>query len=344
MTCDLFCVQPYMQWQDYLSADAFYRKIERYFQWADAQRVPEHPALIVFPEDIATFLLLVNHAPILEHASSLTEAFALIGHRYRRNLLVHMVKYRTASVKRAFFLYGAPTVWRIWYRTMTALARQYHITVVAGSALLPDHRAGSDQDTLIPASARIYNRSLTIGPDGQVLSAVKKVNLVPTQEDVLDLSPGPLEQALTAAVLPGTSIRLATAICYDGFRCPHTPDEPHFINLVPWLDRLGVRILAQPSANPWPWDEPFALRPGTALLRREQWHTESAISQLADCQSIEVLINAHLLMDVLDVHFDGQSVIARRTPAGVEILARSPQTQGPGGECVLLARWSPADG
>ncbi len=340
---ELFAVQPYMSLSDYADGEAFYHKIEGLFQQANALRSnPTLPALIAFPEDIATFLALAGQLKILAQVTTIDEGFRRIGQIFWRPLLTAMIQRRTLSLRQAFFAVAAPTVWRIWHRTMSDLARRFSMTTIAGSALIPENRLGYDQDAYSARSRSVYNLSVTYGPDGRFLAMTRKVNLVPGQEDVLDLTPGPADQAVISTLIPGTDqLSVATAICYDGFTVAHTNHEPHFQSLWPLLDRAGATILVIPSANPWSWDAPWPLDRGVPpRLRKEQWAQESLPAALVPMESIQVAVNPHLLASLLDVHFDGQSSIWARRDGQVQCLAASPSTSNdPASECVVHALW-----
>lgn len=341
MEIEIFCVQPFMTASDYVSQTAFYQKISSYFLQADAMRHPQTPAIIVFPEDLATFLLLQGlPQDDLHTVSTIEEAFQLIGNSKRLAILKAMLKYHTTHLKRAFFTLAAHSLWQTWYGVMADLARQYRMTVVAGSGLIPDSKWPLSDDRYAPKSARVYNLSFTVNPDGQVIDSTKKVNLVPTQEDVLDLTPGPLQEAAKIVNLPHTTIPMGTAICYDAFTKSHTPHEPHFVSLLSHLDRLGARLVAQPSANPWWWDEPWPLDPIVPpRIRSQQWDEEGSYSALRHCQHVEVVVNPQLLLEFLDVHFDGQSRILVRDGRDVSILQAAHTTRGPSGDALLHASW-----
>ena len=295
---------------------------------------------MVFPEDLATFLLLEGQQNLLEGVRTMDEAFTTIGKRKTWPLLGTMVQYGTTRSKAAFFAHGATRVWHIWHGTMSRLAHDYNITVVAGSALIPESRWTYDTNSYMPRSAKIYNFSFTVNPKGHVFYHTKKVNLVPTQEDVLELKAGPLDDALSMAMLPDTDIPMATAICYDAFVKPHTDGEPKFVNVLERLDQKGAQLVAQPSANPWYWDEPWPFDPpDRGRTRRQQWDEEGSLKALEGCQNVEVLVNSQLLMDFLDIHFDGQSRILGRTGRTVQSLVASQATKGPEADCLLHTKW-----
>jgi predicted amidohydrolase len=336
-TVDLFAVQPYMRLADYATANAFDHKVDIIMQKIAARRDPQIPALVVFPEDLATFLVLSENLDLIKDVDTMDDAFSRIGRRLWPDLFKQMLLHRTLSLRQAFFLLNAPKVWRDWYRTMTRMARHYRVYLVAGSALLPENANGYQSETWTCHTNHIFNFSMTINPAGDVIHTTRKVNLVPTQEDTLDLSPGPLDEALGSFSID--NILCATAICYDGFRIPHTLKEPGFISLLPLMDEQGVRIIAQPSANPWWWKEPWPFNP--RLTRKEQWIEEGAFSLLAHLTNISAIVNPQLLFHALDIHFDGPSTIYGRSGSEATILAQSPFSEPlPSSEDIVWFRWS----
>jgi predicted amidohydrolase len=220
------------------------------------------------------------------------------------------------------------------YDTFSQIAREHDLWVVAGSALLPRNRHGDTAREYAPADARTYNTSYTFDPSGALAGVTRKVNLVPTQEDVLHLSGAPADE-LSALDTPFG--KLGTLICYDGFAEAHTAQEPGWVACGPVVDRLGVEVLAQPSANAWAWDAPWAFNePGEDLLRREQWFVEGMPTTLRGLRNVRYVVNPQLVGEVLDNHFEAPSLILARTPAGeVEVIG---EAGGPLTEEIVAAR------
>lgn len=336
---DLIAVQPYMTLADYVSSDAFFQKMDDLCKKALACR-PEGntPTVLVFPEDLATFLALLGCGNLVVNAKTLAEAFGKIGLHFFPSLAGRMVRYRTLSLHKAFFLLQAPSVWKVWYDTFRALAIRYGVWIVAGSALLPENSLGYDTPLFLARNHHIYNLSITFDPAGRVSNVTRKVNLVPTQEDVLSLSPGSLAD-WTGFLVEG--IPFANCICYDAFRVPHTSGEPGFCNLLQEADERGVKVVVQPSANPWPWNEPWVFAKGERVpLRSGQWQSEGAASGLAQCRNVDVVVNSHLLAQFLDLHFDGVSAVYRREGGEVKIVAQALAWEAvPASEAVVHYRY-----
>jgi len=184
-----------------------------------------------------------------------------------------------------------------------------------------------------PRSAAVFNTSCTFAPDGRLAGVTRKVNLVPTQEDLLGLRPAPVGEL---GVLDTDVGRLGTVICYDGFHEAHTEGEPGFVRCAPVLDALGAEVVAQPSANAWAWDGPWVFNaPGEHQSRSQQWFAEGMARELEELGSVRYVVNPQLVGQVLDNHFEAPSLILGRGPAGVEVLARAAD---PHAEDVLHVR------
>jgi predicted amidohydrolase len=306
---------------DYLSPEAFSRKMDGLCQKAAAARQGDDvPAVLVFPEELATFLGVLGREDVVAGAKTLEEAFGRIGRRLLLPLAGQMARYRTTSLQTAFFLLQAPRVWQTWYTTFRELARSYGVWIVAGSALLPENALGYDTSLFRAADRHIYNLSVTFDPVGRVANVTRKVNLVPVHEDGLGLSAGSPADWTGFAV---ENTAFANCICYDAFRVPHTAGEPGFRSLLREADDRGVKVVVQPSANPWWWDEPWVFGSGDNIpLRSQQWEGEGAASALKECRSVDVVVNSMLLASFLGLHFDGASAIYVRDEDGVRVAAR----------------------
>jgi predicted amidohydrolase len=290
------------------------------------------PVLAVWPEMVGTFLAVQDRLDAVGDATTTDQALQRVGLRILPQLLATMARHRTRSTTRAFLTATAPGTWRAHVSTFSDIARSHGWWVTAGTFLVPrnangdaalefDHVGG-------PEGAKVYNTALTFDPSGHIRNVTRKVNLVPTQEDVLDLSGG---DPADLAVLDTDVGPLGTLVCYDGFREAHTSGEPGWETCAPRLDRMGAVVVAQPSANAWLWDAPWAFNDETVgehQLRREQWFSEGLFSQLASFTSIRYAVNPQLVGDVLDNHFEAPSLILARTPeGGAEVLAQAESAQ-----------------
>jgi predicted amidohydrolase len=317
---DLFAVQPRVELADYLDEDAFAARHQRLAERIASMRSAEH-ALAVWPEEVATFLVLLGQRRVVEGCSTTEQALRRIVLRRAPRLLATMARHRTLDVTPAVLTMLAPRALAAYEQVFSGIARDHGLWVVAGSGLFPR-----------PGTAQVCNTSHTYAPSGARVGVTRKVNLVPTQEDVLGLSAGRVDELEVVRTPFGG---LGTVICYDGFAEAHTSGEPGWTACAPVLDRLGARVLAQPSANAWPWDAPWAFNePGEQLLRSEQWMAEGLARQMRDLAHVRYAVNPQVVGRVLEHVFEAPSLILG--PGGT-VLARAAD---PRAEEVLHVRVS----
>ncbi|MDY7229214.1 carbon-nitrogen hydrolase family protein [Hyalangium rubrum] len=333
---ELFAVQPRISLEDYASAERFAerhrtlaRQIDRR-RTRDASGRPLYPALAVWPEMVGAPLGLMGHIHRVRRSRTTQAAMARVALAEVLSLAL-AVRHRPASLEEWLYAATAERVHRAMWHAFSGIARDFGLWVVAGSALLPKNRLGLDTPDFAPVNARTYNTSYTFSPEGRCVAVTRKVNLVPTQEDVVRLSPGRAEDLEVVHTPFG---QLGTLICYDGFREPHTSEEPTFVPAARLLDARGADIIAQPSANAWPWDGPWAFNaPGERQLRREQWFNEGLYSQLAGLERVRYAVNPQLVGSFFDNVFEAPSLIFERVgPGEVRVLA---QARDPRAEDVL---------
>jgi predicted amidohydrolase len=322
---DLIAVQCFMRLDDYLTETAFRNRIAELFEKvARARDDSSRPAIVVFPEMIGAFLGFVGNAARIAGAKTVDQAMQRLALGMVTPLLKTMARQRTLSLARGLFLTLAPSAYALYFDVFSAHARKAGAWVVAGSLLLPRNLEGDDAPSMKPLDAQVFNTSLTFDPKGKCAAVTRKVNLVPTQEDVLQLSAGPVS-GLNLVDTPAGP--LATAICYDGFCEAHTRQEAGFVPLVQRYDQMGAAVVACPSANPWPWDEPWVFNEeGESLLRREQWLAEGLQASMRGLRNVRYGINPMLIGHILDHPFDGRSYIFERRGGSVEILAQAERT------------------
>ncbi|MCI0671692.1 MAG: carbon-nitrogen hydrolase family protein [Myxococcaceae bacterium] len=333
---DLFAVQPRVSLEDYASQETFAAHQRALAEQLDARRErdaegrPLHPALAVWPEMVGAPLGLMGHLERARRCRTTEEAMAAVA-RAEWPRVLRALGRRPRSLAEALYVTVAPRVHRAMWATFGTIARDFQLWVVAGTALLPENALGDETPELRAASARTYNTSYTFAPDGRCVAVTRKVNLVPTQEDVIGLSAGRAE-ALPVVETPFG--RLGTLICYDGFREPHTTNEPGFTPAALLLDALSVDVIAQPSANAWPWEGPWAFNaPGEGQRRCEQWFSEGLFAQMRDLTHVRYAVNPQLVGGFLDNSFEAPSLILeQRGGRDVHVLA---QSADPRAECVL---------
>jgi predicted amidohydrolase len=340
---ELVAVQPFMRVEDYVDAPAFAAKINDLAERIATARERgaggfRHPALVVFPEHIGTFLAIAGHGDLLDAGDDVASLLRRVVLRHPLRIATALLRHRVRSVSAAVLLAESDKMHRIYRGVFRDAARRLQATVVAGSIVLPENAAGADADALVIRDARLFNLSYTFTPDGRCVNVTRKVHLVPTIEDALPLSRGDADALAPIATPCG---RVGVLICYDGFAVPHTEHEADFRPLGPGLAGAGVEIVAQPSANPWPWNERWVFcGPDERQLRREQWLREGLFSQLAAMPGVRYVVNPQLIGAILGNRFDGRSYVFAREPTGAAriVAAARADALDPASEEVVLVR------
>jgi predicted amidohydrolase len=268
--------------------------------------------LIVFPEIAGHLALYALAPPAARRARTLATALAASAVRRPLDVLRGVATTRLLDARHAVLAALAPDGERWWKSVFGPLARRLDAYIVAGSHL----RLGT--------GGELTNASLLFGPDGRLLATTDKVNLVPGIEDGARHGLGLARGSENVPIVATPLGRIATLICYDAFKEPHTRTE-RFVPLGPRLaERGAVDIIANPAANPLPWRGPWKFNEaGENLVREEQWQLEGLCGSLAQAPFARYGITAHLVGHVLDLAFEGTSEIVERDGATVRVLARA---------------------
>jgi len=289
---------------------------------------PADARVVVFPEIAGHLALLALAPPRAHQAKTLSSALAAAAVRRPLDVLRGVATARLLDPRHAVLAALAPDGERYWRGVFGPLARKHGVHLVAGSHL----RLGPNGD--------LTNSSFLFAPDGRLLATTDKVNLVPGIEDrapkALGLARGS-EDRLPIVDTPFGKV--ATLICYDAFREPHTSEE-RFVAMGPRLAaRGGVSVVANPSANPWTWEAPWKFaepgNPAEPASRAEQWEREGLPGSLREMPFARWGITAHLVGTVLDLSFEGQSEILERDARGARTIARA-ETYDRGGHVTAV--------
>ncbi len=293
----LVAVQMTLDLHDYWTREDFQRKIVEQMDAVQASTDPDLPTLVVFPEDVGLMLVVQGMEARLNGIESIEEA---IGAVVRANAVplawTRLIRWK--SWVPALLLNRNRLIAETYFEVFSAAARDYGVYVVAGTAPLPPYRI---EDGVVnwragPLEHNVYNTTYLFGPDGLVIGAQDKVELIELErEAALDLKSGTVESLQVFDTAVG---RIGLAICLDAFS-----DE-----VVDRLVELGAQILVQPSANPGPWNE----------WQQEDWLRSSHV-RVAVEQRFPYAVNPMLNGPLWDIAFYGQSAIVASAAAGASL-------------------------
>jgi predicted amidohydrolase len=262
----------------------------------------DKPNLLVFPENASLAGAFIGSRG--EAGRSETEtlpAFLSLFNSYAEPIRYYAERFPEASPNERLVLGITDTLHRA-FETFPAIAKRYGVYVAVSSDFaraeksddpndierLADPDLDSVSSVYVASEGTGYNWGLYFGPDGQEIDRVAKSYLVPAEEDLLDLSHGPLTQ-MRPVQLPFA--RSGMVISKDAW----------MPGLLHRLDALGASLMLQPEAfSGWGVEE-YEGDWLPDIFRQSAWaHTQR---HAAFRHTVASCIKGNLL----DLVFDGQS-------------------------------------
>jgi hypothetical protein len=280
------------------------------------------------------------------------------------------------------------TLARGWMQTFSDLSRRYGVYMLGSNNQAPfresrsraDIRAFADPDAKRPRSvyvateSKAYNEVFMWGPRNvrrggppmlrNVVARNKKVPVTPI-EQFLQISPGPATGAEAIANvrpyrLPGTKARIAFATSLPAFVYGDPPagvdpcsDVSQYY--MRCLNQLGANVVMQDEANPGAWTGPDG--DGIEKWQPLSWMTSTWRAAADPTVSFDYNVTPHLVGNLADVVFDGQTAITQRGLGGQschyignasfvdgEDRPDLMDEAGPKSEFIAIAPWVRADG
>lgn len=288
----LVAIQMHVTPEDYQSEKRLANRIDELLAFVRRRVRSDVPILVVFPEDIGLGMLFLDDYEAVKGCKSIYEAAAVLSQRYALPIRRAMDSYKVSSTRAILLALGKKLESR-YRRLFSQAARKHSVTLVAGSAPLPDSKHPSE----------VYNTCYVFDPKGRLILTQRKVHLIPLeQQEGMDLNAGKVEELRVVDTPAG---RLGVAICLDGFHA----------DVIEALVRQKALLIAQPSFNPLPW----------TLEQAESWKTGlwQACQQHPEIVGINPMMVGNLFDDVV---IEGRSSIvvhASRTRDGSGYLAQA---------------------
>jgi predicted amidohydrolase len=242
---NLLGIQPLVRAADYASEDTLTARLSQYTEIAAQKGWLNPRTVVVWPEYVGTWLAAAGEWPAVYRAKSLNRAMLLLAAHHPLRFARQVISARETDRNAAsLFRLKAPDMARRYQAVFSSLARQYAVTMVAGSILLPSPEVRDGQ--VMAGTGPLQSVAAVFGPDGlAAASLVRKV--VPTSDELPFVAPAPVAQ-LPAFDTPAG--RLGVLICADSwYPAPYQQ-----------LKSQGVALIAVPSSitTPGLWDRPWA--------------------------------------------------------------------------------------
>ncbi len=213
---NLVGVQPYMTPWDYASEERFHAKLAGYLEVARRAGWLNERTIVVFPEYIGTWLAAAGEKQAVYRAGTLDRAMqTLVLSNLPSFARVWLSAGRHApaedKVKFSLFRLKARRVADIYRAVFSHLAREFQVTIAAGSTVLPSPSV--EGGALKIGEGPLYNCALVFRPDGSPHGqVVRKVILTSVEQPFL--ASGSLSGLPVFKTPAG---RLAVLICADSW-------------------------------------------------------------------------------------------------------------------------------
>ena len=273
---NLLGIQPELFPTDYQSPARLRRKLAAYLQQAQDQGLLNDKTVVVLPEHVGTWLMISGEKDELYQAPTLAEAMNWLA---ASNPLLFARAWLSAKGKDrlddAHLRMKSRTMAKDYQALFGGLAKEFHVTLVAGSIVLPEPSIRDGQ--LKPGSGALYNSSVVFGRDGAPLGQPQRqLHPVFSQRDVIQAN----EKTINVVDTPAG--RLGVLIGSDSWY----PDNYRK------LDEQGAQLIAVPAQvfGQGAWDQPWrgyksSSTPGSVSLKPgevsegQAWHRLTLTAQ-----------------------------------------------------------------
>jgi hypothetical protein len=163
-------IQPYLVASDYCSELHFMNALRPYFESARSGGFLGPNTIVILPENSGTWLVAHHEKTSVYLADSLMHATSAI---VNSNIFkfISNIPFAKADdkIRHSLFLMKAPAMARVYESVFSSLAREYKVTLVAGSIVLPNPII-TEEGRLKTTKGLLYNASFVFGPDGKFIT------------------------------------------------------------------------------------------------------------------------------------------------------------------------------
>ena len=305
---NLLGIEPDLSPRDFQSLALIHRKLAAYLNTARDAGLVNDKTVVVLPEHIGTWLMFRGEKNELYQAANLNDAMHWLAISnplaFTRAWLRADGESRTNDARLRM---KASNMAADYQTLFGGLAKEFGVTLVAGSIALPEPRI--DNGKLLPGSGPLYNSSVVFDRTGVALGN-PQLQLLPTYEEQSYIQPGP-DHELNVVDTPAG--RLGILIGSDSWY----PENYRTLN------EKGVQLIAVPAfiVGKTTWDKPWggyksvstpseiSLKPGE-VTEGDAWHRLTLISSLPS-STAEAGMTVFLRGKFWDKHSTGQGFISR---------------------------------
>ncbi|MDZ4324568.1 carbon-nitrogen hydrolase family protein [Pseudomonas hormoni] len=281
---NLLGIQPELFPTDYQSAERLHRKLAAYLQKAQEQGLLNEKTIVVLPEHVGTWLMVSGEKDELYQATTIKEAMNWLAVSNPLQFVRALISAKGDNrLDDAHLRMKAKGMAKEYQALFGGLAKEFHVTLVAGSIVLPE--PSIIDGTLKIGRGALYNSSVVFGRDGLPIGQPQRqMHPIFAEHDVIEANG---EHTLSVVDTPAG--RLGVLIGSDSWY----PDNYRK------LDDQGAQLVAVPAfvSGRGTWDKPWRgykglSTPGSVSLKAgelsegQAWHRLTLTAQPPSSQAI----------------------------------------------------------
>jgi predicted amidohydrolase len=241
---NLLGIQPELFPTDYQSPERLHRKLAAYLQKARDQGLLNDKTVVVLPEHVGTWLMVSGEKDELYQAATLKEAMNWLAVSNPMKFVRALISAEGGNrLDDAHLRMKAKGMAKDYQALFGGLAKEFHVTLVAGSIVLPEPRI--IDGTLKIGRGALYNSSVVFDRDGLPIGQPQRqVHPFFEQQDAIKAKG---ESALNVVDTPAG--RLGVLIGNDSW----------YPDIYRQLDDQGAQLVAVPAfvVGRESWDQPW---------------------------------------------------------------------------------------
>ncbi|MEJ5057733.1 MULTISPECIES: carbon-nitrogen hydrolase family protein [unclassified Pseudomonas] len=281
---NLLGIQPELFPTDYQSPERLHRKLAAYLQKARDQGLLNEKTVVVLPEHVGTWLMVSGEKDELYQAATLKEAMNWLAVSNPLKFVRALISAEGGNrLDDAHLRMKAKGMAKDYQALFGGLAKEFHVTLVAGSIVLPEPTI--IDGTLKIGRGALYNSSVVFDRDGLPIGQPQR-QLHPffEQQDAIKANGEP---ALNVVDTPAG--RLGVLIGNDSW----------YPDIYRQLDDQGAQLVAVPAfvVGRGSWDQPWRgfrslSTPGSVSLKTgelsegQAWHRLTLSTQAPGSQAV----------------------------------------------------------
>ncbi|WP_331253988.1 nitrilase-related carbon-nitrogen hydrolase [Leptospira mtsangambouensis] len=208
-------MEPYLNKYSYATEDSFYLALSEYFRMAkENELLFVDRSIVVLPEYIGTWLVVTAEDKSIFATNTIQEAMEVLVKHNLGSFLWHYLfsnSYSSDKLKETLFRMKAWQMSDRYQSVFARLAREYRVSIVAGSIVLPHPKVIEGKIT--PTDGPLENVSFYFHPDGRVDDQMVR-KLFPIVDEKEFLKEGKLEENPSYQTPLG---KLYTMVCADSW-------------------------------------------------------------------------------------------------------------------------------